>query len=395
MPEPFSAERLNQLRQRWERDPKSRSFLQLAEEYRRGGRLADAVHVLEAGLKEHPTYLSAQVALGRCLLENGTPGAARELLEKAVARDPTQLVANKLLVEAYLALGQAGKARERLDLYKLFNDRDEEIGPLEARIRALDGLPEASPAAPGVTQRGAERGSQPSMPFHLPPVAALPEVRLEPPAAHRLLRTGAARSEPFGELYAAGAARRIALALAEEGIFAHAPAAVPAETEAGAGPQEWEAASWGAGTETGIADDAKSGIEAEIETGIAPPDEEPVATPEAVRLDEGPTEAVPEPPPAASSTLGELYLAQGHLDDAEVSFETVLRNRPGDAAALAGLEAVRSQRGEEAEAFSEEPVVTAESAESNVVVGGLTARKVALLKDYLARIKHGAQRHVS
>ena len=123
MPEPFSPDHLNQLRQRWERDPKSRAFLQLAEEYRRAGRLPDAVHVLRAGLKEHPSYLAAQVALGRCLVESSEPEAAVEILERAVARDPTQLVANKLLVEAYLARGQAGKARERLDLYKLFNLR--------------------------------------------------------------------------------------------------------------------------------------------------------------------------------------------------------------------------------------------------------------------------------
>ena len=130
---PRSRKRLNQLRQRWERDPKSRAFLQLAEEYRRAGRLSDALHVLRAGLEEHPTYLAAQVALGRCLVETDAPDAAIGILERAVARDPAQLVANKLLVEAYLAKRQAGKARERLELYKLFNDHDAEIESLEAR----------------------------------------------------------------------------------------------------------------------------------------------------------------------------------------------------------------------------------------------------------------------
>jgi tetratricopeptide (TPR) repeat protein len=108
-------------------------------------------------------------------------------------------------------------------------------------------------------------------------------------------------------------------------------------------------------------------------------------------------EAPPAPreiaaPEAASATLGELYLAQGHLDEAEESFQSVLRARPHDAAALAGLESVRLQRGDEAAAFADE-FVPAE--ESNVIVGGLTARKAALLKDYLARIRRGAKRHVS
>ena len=60
-------DRVLQLRQRWEADPASRVFLQLAEEYRHLGRVHDALGVLEAGLKEHPGYLSALVAKGRTL----------------------------------------------------------------------------------------------------------------------------------------------------------------------------------------------------------------------------------------------------------------------------------------------------------------------------------------
>lgn len=406
MPEPFSAERLNQLRQRWERDPKSRAFLQLAEEYRRGGRLAEAVHVLEAGLAEHPTYLSAQVALGRCLLENEAPGRAIEHLERAVARDPMQLVANKLLVEAYLATGQATKARERLDLYKLFNDRDVAVEPLEARIRALAELPTAPFGAP---TRSRERGSHEGALFDLPPVPALPEVRFEPAASQRPLPEAGVLSEPFGRLYTAGAARRIAAAFSEAGIFPLRPVAdrARAATSVSAGPLEWEATAWATESaplaplapivetvsEGDLEAERTAGIEAEIEAGIAPPDEVPAAA----MAEEGwqweaPPSPAAEPPRAVSATLGELYLAQGHLAEAEESFAAVLRDRPGDAAALAGLQSVRLQRGDEAAAFSEEIVV---AEEPNIIVGGLTARKAALLKDYLARIRRGAQRHVS
>ena len=52
-------DRLVQLRSRWEADPASRIFLQLAEEYRHLGRVYDALTVLETGLKEHPGYLAA------------------------------------------------------------------------------------------------------------------------------------------------------------------------------------------------------------------------------------------------------------------------------------------------------------------------------------------------
>ncbi len=462
LPEPFSAEHLRELRQRWERDPKSRAFLQLAEEYRRAGQLEDAVHVLRAGLDEHPTYLSAQVALGRCLMESGLADAAAEILERAVARDPTQLVANKLLVEAYLAKGQPAKASERLNLYKLFNDRDAEIELLEARIRTLQGLP----AIAAGTKKGAIAPPIPApspalddSPFDLPAVAGLPEVALEPVSATWPSGSAPAR-EPFGRVYAAGAAQRIESAFAQQGIFPLAPPAAPALSPrpvplaavapialvaplpplpplaslpplpplapiapdpslappapgiaiAPAANVEWESEAWPAAAAPGeetVADPLPA------PDGVAEADLPPVADEWAPELDAaaelaepaagGEPAALAEPTPTpvlpvsaaakpASATLGELYLAQGHLDEAEDSFRSVLQSRPGDSAALAGLDSVRQQRGDEATAFAEElPGVE----ESNVIVGGLTARKAALLKDYLERIRRGARRHVS
>lgn len=424
LPEPFSAEHLSQLRQRWERDPKSRAFLQLAEEYRRAGRLDDAVHVLQAGLQEHPTYLSAQVALGRCLMESGQPDAAAEILERAVARDPTQLVANKLLVEAYLAKGQAAKASERLNLYKLFNDRDAEIAPLEARIRALQGLPQAAATmkrgAAGMPPTPAGPAAFDHALFDLPAVEALPELALEPALSTQRSPGGVPMREPFGRVYASGAAQRIESAFAQQGIFALAPPAVPAPHPpitplaalptpiaavlaiAPAANVEWESQSW---------PDASAPVDEEVAAALPDPamakevpqppaqfDREsdspaPAATAEAL-TDSAVAPALPvsAAPKAASATLGELYLAQGHLDEAEESFQSVLQSRPGDTAALAGLESVRQQRGDEAAAFAEDlPAVE----ESRVIVGGLTARKAALLKDYLERIRRGARRHVS
>ncbi len=401
MPEPFSTEHLNQLRQRWERDPKSRAFLQLAEEYRRAGRLPDAVHVLEVGLKEHPTYLSAQVALGRCLVETGAADAAVEILERAVARDPTQLVASKLLVEAYLAKGQPGKARERLDLYKLFNDRDVEIEPLEARIRALENpsvasLPATTPTIPSIAAIPTKRATMPhetpaADPFDLPGPGTLPELRLEPDLAAPGFLAGSAAREPFGVLYAPGAAQQIESSFAEQGIFVLAPApapvvtpaialaeAEPALAEAAAevvAPTEWPGETW-------------PDVPAQVAEPLPAPEPEPAAAPAPLLPALSETEA----PPAASSTLGELYLAQGHLDEAEESFQSVLHSRPGDPAALAGLESIRLHRGEEAAVFADEATV-AEG--PSVIVGGLTARKAELLKEYLARIRRGAKRHVS
>jgi tetratricopeptide (TPR) repeat protein len=140
-------DRLTQLKNRWDADPTSRVFLQLAEEYRHQGRVKEALAVLDRGLKEHPGYLSALVAKGRCHLELGEPEPARAVLERVVKQDATQMVANKLLVRAYLETGEPDRARERLDLYSLLNDSDPEIEELRRRLRAMEQPPQPPPTS--------------------------------------------------------------------------------------------------------------------------------------------------------------------------------------------------------------------------------------------------------
>ncbi|HEX2162987.1 MAG TPA: tetratricopeptide repeat protein, partial [Thermoanaerobaculia bacterium] len=129
-----SPERLAELRRRWQAEPGSRLFLQLAEEYRRAERHGEAVEVLQAGLADHPNHVSAHVALGRARLAMGEADAAVGSLERALDLDATNLVANKALVEAYLAQGEREKARQRLDLYRLLNDADPDVPELRRRI---------------------------------------------------------------------------------------------------------------------------------------------------------------------------------------------------------------------------------------------------------------------
>jgi tetratricopeptide (TPR) repeat protein len=166
MPEPTGSEaRLQALRKRWETE-KSTAFLPLAEEYRRLGRLREAIDVLENGLKGNPTYTSGLVALGRCRLESGDPAGAAGVLERVVAQDPEQLVASKLLIEAYLRTGRSREARRRLDIYTTLNAKDPEIARLSDRLRSL-----AAPESPAAVEAP-----------NVAAVAAAPE-RTAPPEA--------------------------------------------------------------------------------------------------------------------------------------------------------------------------------------------------------------------
>ena len=129
---------LADLRRRWEEDPGSRIFLQLAEEYRRAGRNEEALEVLEKGMEAHPKQVSGLVSLGRIHLALEQPADAAEALEKAVEIDPTNPMAMKLATEAHLQAGDRAMAKQRLDLYKLLNAGDEDTESLEARVEGRE-----------------------------------------------------------------------------------------------------------------------------------------------------------------------------------------------------------------------------------------------------------------
>ncbi|HTM04766.1 MAG TPA: tetratricopeptide repeat protein [Vicinamibacterales bacterium] len=96
MPDRF---RLEDLERRVSHDPASIAFAQLAEEYRRAGRIDDAVRVCRAGLEKHPTYGSARVTLARALIEMGQHRDAKTELEQVVREAPDNLVAIRVLSE--------------------------------------------------------------------------------------------------------------------------------------------------------------------------------------------------------------------------------------------------------------------------------------------------------
>jgi len=91
--------RIGELRRRFEKDPSSIAFAQLAEEYRRSGDLDQAVKICRGGLARHPGYLSAQVTLGRALMELEQYSEARKELEAVLQAAPDNLTAIRALEE--------------------------------------------------------------------------------------------------------------------------------------------------------------------------------------------------------------------------------------------------------------------------------------------------------
>jgi tetratricopeptide (TPR) repeat protein len=394
-------DRLTQLRSRWESDPSSRIFLQLAEEYRHQGRVREALAVLEKGLREHPGYLSALVAKGRCLLELGEPDQARAVLERVVKQDATQLVANKLLVRAYIETSEPEKARERLDLYTLLNDSDSEIEELRRRLRAMDQPPQAvnsrAPEAPGSpfddifnldapAPRPASPAARPDEPFadlFTPPPAVAPAAVAPVAPVAVVADTAAEEPEPddvlFPGLSSGDSRRRYLAGLAAEGLFAELAPEPAASMQAAPAPAPFVA-------------------EAFVEP--FPVEEAPAPATVAGFSWQREEEVVvaPEPEPLATATLGELYLRQGHAAEAERIFHEVLSREPENASALEGLAKLSGPAAEEAAEArpltgsdllaGHQPGVRPGEGESN-------ARKAFALRSYLERIRRGAQRNVS
>ena len=101
---------IESLKERIARDPLSRAFLQLAEEYRKEGRYQEAVKVCLEGLERHPTYHTARISLGRTLMEAGNLVDARRAFSEVLELQPENHLAGKLLAEVQKKTGDGAGA---------------------------------------------------------------------------------------------------------------------------------------------------------------------------------------------------------------------------------------------------------------------------------------------
>jgi tetratricopeptide (TPR) repeat protein len=105
--------RIHELRRRLEKDPASIAFAQLAEEYRREGKYAEAVETCRNGLALHPGYLSARVTLGRSLIELNRLDLAQTELTEVLQFAPENLAAIRGLAEVHRRRGELPEALEQ------------------------------------------------------------------------------------------------------------------------------------------------------------------------------------------------------------------------------------------------------------------------------------------
>lgn len=148
--------RILDLQRRVRQDPASLAFAPLAEEYRRAGRLDDAIRTCRTGLAVHPGYVSARATLGRALLDQGDLDAAFTELTAVLESAPEHLGALRGVADILHRRGELEAALDRFRLALALARDDQELAARIAEIESVLGARPGEPPA-GETSASARR----------------------------------------------------------------------------------------------------------------------------------------------------------------------------------------------------------------------------------------------
>ncbi len=363
--------RLEELKRLLQRDPTSRQFLALAEEYRRHGKYRDAVITLERGLALHQNSAAGHVALGRTYQQLDRLEDAIRAFTNALRIDRENLVAIRQLAEVYLAKGDKIEAIKKLKLYRGLKAGDRDVNDIIARLEqemsaavgehpgfrsgvrpALE-APPGFPPAPGPASSSANRRAALLRKLETRPAEAAPLLPEPPSPPHA---AEARPADPMEFTYD-GASMKRALGKVEPPEEPPAPPAPPPLDDlflqTAPGPSEPSVSTGEVPPFTEPIPQARGTAPAPVISAAPGPFE--VSAPE-VDLDDVPTApfqfpvdlyrvgsapaaaAASEPPPApeaplVSQTLAALYENQGFAADARETYRTLAETEADDARA--------------------------------------------------------------
>ncbi len=154
----MALEDIEKLKEKVKKDPNSRLFVPLAEEYRKTGMLDEAISVLMTGITSQPGYTSARVSLGKIYLEKKMASAAKEEFEKVISAIPDNLFAHKKLAEIYRDSGEKeraiGEYRVVLKLNPLDDDAVSNLETLQRGHVQEEGITAPEPPTEEFTVQG-------------------------------------------------------------------------------------------------------------------------------------------------------------------------------------------------------------------------------------------------
>ena len=326
MPDSATEARIRDLKRRLELEPSSRLFVALAEEYRKSGRLADALSTLQKGLLAHPNYLSAHVALGRAYLEAGQITEAIATFSKVLSADPGNLVSAKSLADIFLSRGDGVEAIKKYKLYRALSG-DRSVDDIIERLEV-----ELAPPPPPASKEDVPPPPPPTFFEGKPtgPIRKTRDTKFEEPLKPQSTLDLDVTSVKFEPDESAGRVRLRAnaepLLLSRDLPLASAPLLEPvsAVTQSLSPMPEAEI-------------DAVTRVIPENEAILQPP---AAPMPSAPMTAETPFETEPEPAPLVSRAetqeephgrvLADLYFAQGHYAEALAIYDDLVAGSPHD-----------------------------------------------------------------
>jgi len=359
---------LDKLEARFQQNPKGRNFAPLADAYRKAGLIDNAIGLCQEGLKLHPDYVSAYIVYARCLVDKKDDAAALDVFKKVLELDGENIIALRGLAE----------------LAERNHRHDEEV---EWWTRLLNADPMNGDAAEALARAKAKAGSKgpsiidtPTTKMEAPDFTVDKEtvdpVELTPPAAAAAPSADVENFEnPISFNPNAHAAAKADGLEVQEDVELNPQQIEQVEIE-GLAHTQYE----GSGMfKLDATPPAESAPPPELEDGLPEVDLPLIMPDDAPTPRPMPAPAPPPPPPAAvalsdddgaadtatlskaepvvTETMAELYLKQGHQQDALRVYQALLAQRPNDAKLkakveqLAGTAASKRGSGISAQAF--------------------------------------------
>ncbi len=329
---------LEKLERQYQDNPR-RFAAPYADALRKSGEMAQALEIVEVGLELNPQYIPASVVLGRCHLDMGNDEAAEQAFNRVLELDQENVIALKALADIAERQGRLAEA-ERLLVYLLDVDRSNEEAR-EQLDRVLAVLPAERPEEAAVEPAAEpEAAAVPAEPATAAPFEAVTELPEAWPVSGS---DDVIVEEPEDAVPIAGADAEDLGVLRQEDIVLEPSVSNEFQSPGDADSLVAHREGMGASPEDATApvvpalpfDPWPATPFPEAQASVPP-------TEEAEQAEEAEGPAPEEAATVVTETMAELYLRQGHRQEALEVYRALLGQHPGDdrlAAKVAALEA--------------------------------------------------------
>ena len=356
--------RIDELRKKFDENPR-RYFAPLANEYRKIGDFEQAIFICQEFLPQQPGHMSGHIVYGQALFETGRHDEARSVFETALALDPENLIALRHLGDIARAHGDNETARAWYRRVLESDPRNEEIAAILTSIET-DGpqtqpsVPHATSSAPdgqagSLTIQSAINSASPGTESHTTSDPIVDEPLTSAPSESsfddiaKLFTTAApgSGSMPSGPLQ---------LIHEGEDILGHPDEHTSEDAKpirAGGGQGSGGATS-GASSFSRPDDVSQSSFQTPFLEGLTSAEASPPPPTPAPAMQAAPPQPAAAQPPAADAskafvteTMAELYVQQGHVEQALDVYRQLVKLHPDDSALAGRLRKLEENRAQE------------------------------------------------